>query len=172
MTAAAQQAPSQAAQGQQTPPTPPPQFGSWQLQCDPPEGPGRQCALVQTVSPAENPALYANVLLIKLDQNKLLLRIVAPLGVLLPTGVGLSIDGGDVGTTGFTRCRLSGCLADVLVDDTLRARLLGGSNASLSLHQTPEVALAFPFKLDATDKGLAALPASPFAPPTGASHAA
>ncbi|WP_413990287.1 invasion associated locus B family protein [Labrys okinawensis] len=152
--AAAQQAPA---------PDPAPQFGSWQLQCDPPAGPGKQCALVQTASPAQNPDLYANVLLIRLDKSRLLLRIIAPLGVLVPTGVGLNIDGNDVGTTGFTRCHLSGCLADVLVTEALRKSLLAGSSASLTLHQTPETALDFIFKLDGTGRGLAALPPPPAA---------
>ncbi|GLS17611.1 hypothetical protein GCM10007874_06260 [Labrys miyagiensis] len=153
-----------AAAQQATAPEPAPQFGDWQLQCDPPAGPGKQCALVQTASPAQDPDLYANVLLIRLDRNRLLLRIIAPLGVLVPTGVGLNIDGNDVGTTGFTRCHLSGCLADVLVNEDLRKSLLAGSNASLTLHQTPETTLDFTFKLDGTSKGLAALPPPPKAP--------
>ena len=153
-----------AAAQQATAPEPAPRFGDWELQCDPPAGPGKQCALVQTASPAQNPNLYANVLLIRLDQNRLLLRIIAPLGVLVPTGVGLNIDGDDVGTAGFTRCHLSGCLADVLVSEALRKSLLTGSSASLTLHQTPDAALDFTFKLDGTNKGLAALPPPPKAP--------
>lgn len=152
------------ATAQDTPNTPPPQFGEWQMQCDPPQGPARQCALVQTASPGGNVGLYADVLLIKLEQGKLLMRIIAPLGVLVPSGVGLSIDGSDVGTTGFSRCYISGCLADVLVDDALRKRLVAGKDAALTLHQTPDASLDFAFKLDGVTQGLPALPPPPKPP--------
>ena len=38
------------------------------------------------------------------DQNSRLMRVVAPMGVLLSLGVGLNINGVGVGRAGFVRC--------------------------------------------------------------------
>jgi len=53
------------------------------------------------------------------DQKSRLMRVVAPLGVLLPSGLGLKIDNNDVGRAGFVRCLPNGCVAEVIMDDTL-----------------------------------------------------
>ncbi len=47
------------------------------------------------------------------------MRVVAPLGVLLPSGLGLKIDNADIGRAGFVRCLPNGCIAEVIMDDAL-----------------------------------------------------
>ena len=51
------------------------------------------------------------------DQQARLLRVLAPLGVLLPNGLGLNIDGQDMGRVAFVRCLPNGCVAEVVLDD-------------------------------------------------------
>ena len=51
------------------------------------------------------------------DQKSRLMRVVAPLGVLLPSGLGLKIDKADIGRAGFVRCLPNGCIAEVVMDD-------------------------------------------------------
>ena len=60
------------------------------------------------------------------DRKSRLLRIVAPLGVLLPPGVGLRIDNEDYGRMNFIRCQTNGCVAEVFIDDKLLPKLGGG----------------------------------------------
>ena len=48
-----------------------------------------------------------------------LLRVLAPLGVLLPNGLGLNVDGKDMGRVAFVRCLPNGCVAEVVLDDAL-----------------------------------------------------
>ncbi len=43
----------------------------------------------------------------------MLLRVVAPLNVLLPAGLGLKVDDADIGRAGFVRCLPNGCVAEV-----------------------------------------------------------
>src|SRR5690606_6938028 len=78
----------------------------WQIRCDtPPGAKSEQCALVQTVTAQDRPNVGLSIIVLKLADNKnRLLRILAPLGVLLPAGLGLRIDDAEIGRAGFVRC--------------------------------------------------------------------
>ena len=79
--------------------------GDWQIRCDtPPGAQGEQCALMQSVTAEDRPNIGLTVIVLKTsDQKSRLMRVVAPLGVLLPSGLGLKIDNQDVGRAGFVR---------------------------------------------------------------------
>jgi invasion protein IalB len=139
-------------------------FGAWQQQCNLPKAPGRQCGLVQISHQDQNQAVSAQIVMVRLDKDGLLMRIVAPLGILLPSGAGLRIDGTDIGRTGFVRCLPSGCIAEVTVQKPLRDQLIKGTDAVLTLHQTEDAGIDLSFKLAGLDKGLAALPVPPKPP--------
>src|SRR5580693_2136284 len=65
--------------------------GDWQIRCDtPPGAQGEQCALMQSVTAEDRPNVGLTVIVLKTsDQKSRLMRVVAPLGVLLPSGLGL-----------------------------------------------------------------------------------
>src|ERR1700739_5121834 len=79
--------------------------GDWQIRCDtPPGAQSEQCALIQSVTAEDRPNIGLTVIVLKTsDQKSRLMRVVAPLGVLLPSGLGLKIDNQDVGRAGFLR---------------------------------------------------------------------
>ena len=93
-------------------------FGDWQLRCETPAGAkAEQCALVQYLAAEDRPNLTLVVIVLKTADNRgYLLRVVAPLGILLPSGLGLKIDQTDVGRAGFVRCLTTGCVAEVMMD--------------------------------------------------------
>ena len=95
--------------------------GDWQIRCDtPPGAQGEQCALIQSVTAEDRPNVGLTVIVLKTaDQKSRLMRVLAPLGVLLPSGLGLKIDKADVGRAGFVRCLPNGCVAEVVMDDKL-----------------------------------------------------
>src|SRR5262245_43046123 len=68
--------------------------GDWQIRCDtPPGAQGEQCALIQSVTAEDRPNVGLSVIVLKTaDQKTRLLRVLAPLGVLLPSGLGLKVD--------------------------------------------------------------------------------
>src|SRR3982751_6709538 len=68
--------------------------GDWQIRCDPPPGAqGEQCALIQSVVAEDRSNAGLTVIVLKTaDQKSKLMRVVAPLGVLLPSGLGLKLD--------------------------------------------------------------------------------
>jgi invasion protein IalB len=80
----------------------------WQIRCDtPPGAKSEQCALIQSVTAEDRANVGLTVIVLKTaDQKSRLMRVVAPLGVLLPSGLGLKIDNADVGRAGFVRCDL------------------------------------------------------------------
>src|SRR3970040_2125049 len=93
--------------------------GDWQIRCDTPAGAQtEQCALIQSVTAEDRPNVGLTVIVLKTaDQQARLMRVLAPLGVLLPSGLGLKIDQADVGRAGFVRCLPNGWVAEVVMDD-------------------------------------------------------
>lgn len=134
--------------------------GDWQMRCETPAGAkGEQCALVQNVAAEDRPAITLLVIVLKTaDQKSRLLRIVAPLGVLLPSGLGLKIDDKDIGRAGFVRCLTTGCVAEVVMDDGLLGQLKNGKNATFIVFQTPEEGVGIPVSLEGFAKGMEGLP--------------
>jgi invasion protein IalB len=64
--------------------------GDWQIRCDtPPGAQNEQCALIQSVVAEDRSNAGLTVIVLKTaDQKSRLMRVVAPLGVLLPSGLG------------------------------------------------------------------------------------
>lgn len=206
--------------------------GDWQIRCDTlPGAEEEQCALLQNVTAADRENVGLTVIVLKTaDQSARILRVLAPLGVLLPSGLGLRVlenvdttlpvtidrsgeealaraavpqglalqpgdivgtadpqrtlevvslrDGnavlrwtGDdateikidtldhnVGRAGFVRCLPNGCIAEVVLEDELIARLRGGATATFIIFQTPEEGIGIPISLTGFGPGFDALP--------------
>lgn len=134
-------------------------YGDWQKRCEKPTGASNeQCALVQNVAASDRPNMTLLVIVLNTADGKgRLLRVLAPLGVLLPAGLGLKIDENDVGRAGFVRCLPTGCVAEVVVDDNLVNRLKTGKVGTFVVFQTPEEGIGVPINLAGLDKGLEAL---------------
>ena len=135
-------------------------FGDWQLRCETPAGAqAEQCALVQNVAAEDRPHLTLLVIVLKTaDGKSRLLRVVVPLGVVLPSGLGLKIDNVDVGRAGFGRCLTTGCVAEVSMEDTLLGQLKSGKQATFIVFQTPEEGVGIPVSLEGFGPGFDALP--------------
>ncbi len=84
--------------------------------------------------------------------------MITPLGVLLPSGLGLKIDNEDVGRAGFVRCVAEGCLAEVIMENELLGKLRRGSQATFIVFETPEAGIGIPISLTGFSAGYDALP--------------
>ncbi|WP_090593414.1 invasion associated locus B family protein [Pelagibacterium luteolum] len=136
------------------------QHGDWQMSCDMvPGAVDEQCALIQNVTAEDQPNVALSVIALKTaDQEARLLRILAPLGVLLPNGLGLNIDGDDLGRVAFVRCLPNGCVAEVVMDDALLTQLSEGDSAIFIIFRTPEEGIGVPVSLEGFEDGFNALP--------------
>ena len=120
------------------------------------DGLDRIGALQEVVS-EERPDLGLTVLAFETaDGAARVLRVVAPLNVFLPRGLGLDIDGEDLGRAVFVRCVREGCQAEVVMDDALIERFSSGTNATFVIFQTPEAGTGFPLELDGFAEAFAA----------------
>lgn len=136
-------------------------FGHWTIRCEIPAGAkAEQCALVQSVTAADHAGISAVVIVLKSaeTQGGRILRVVVPLGILLPAGLGLRIDDADIGRTGFMRCISTGCVAEVVMDETLTNKLRVGDTAFFVVFQNSEEGIGLPVTLSGFSAGLDALP--------------
>ncbi len=134
--------------------------GDWQIRCDtPPGAKSEQCALIQSVVAEDRSNAGLTVIVLKTaDQKSKLMRVVAPLGVLLPSGLGLKLDNVDVGRAGFVRCLPNGCVAEVVMDDKLLSQLRSAKTATFIIFETPEEGIGFPLSLNGLGEGYDKLP--------------
>jgi invasion protein IalB len=134
--------------------------GDWDLRCDTPAGAQQQqCVIMQFVTAQDRENVGLSVVVMKTaDKQARILRVLAPLGVLLPRGLGLRIDDTDLGRAGFVRCLPNGCVAEVILEDKLLDQLKTGKTATFIIFQTPEEGIGIPISLNGFGPGFEALP--------------
>jgi invasion protein IalB len=134
--------------------------GAWSIICDtPPGSSSEQCAMMQNVIAEDRPEVGLSVVVLRTADNKAeILRVLAPLGVLLPNGLGLNVDGKDIGRAYFVRCFQDGCYAEVILEEPLLETLKTGDSATFIVFQTPEEGIGIPVDLTGFGEGFTALP--------------
>jgi invasion protein IalB len=135
------------------------QHGDWQIVCKPPP-PGAKsevCALVQSVTAEDRNNVGLTVYFQIFSNGTSVLRVFAPLGVLLPPGLGLKIDDKDVGNAPFLRCQNFACYAQVVAEAKLVEQLKTGKSAVFIIFQTEEAGIGIPISLSGFAEALAQL---------------
>lgn len=133
---------------------------AWSIICDTPAGASaEQCAMMQNVVAEDRPEVGLSVVVLRTADNKAeILRVLAPLGVLLPNGLGLHVDGKDIGKAYFVRCFQDGCYAEVILEKQLLNTLKAGKSATFIVFQTPEEGIGIPVDLTGFGAAFTALP--------------
>lgn len=134
-------------------------YGAWQVSCrTPPGAKEEKCALVQSVTAEDRPNVGLTVVFYKaIGEDKKLLRVVVPLGVLLPTGLGLKIDDQDIGNAPFLKCSKRGCIAEVVLQEEVIKKLENGGTAVFIIFDTPEAGIGIPISLQGFGDAMASL---------------
>ncbi|KAA2234126.1 invasion associated locus B family protein [Salinarimonas soli] len=135
-------------------------FGDWQIRCETPAGAqAEQCAVYQNIVAEDRPNMTLLVIALRTaDKKSQLLRVVAPLGVLLPSGLGLRIDQTDIGRAAFMRCINTGCIAEAVIDEKLGDQMRTGQQATFIVFQTPEEGIGIPVSLSGFNQAFESLP--------------
>lgn len=131
-------------------------FGDWIIDCGKPPGARTErCALLQSVVDEERSNVGLRVVFLLTSSGERVLRVVAPLGVLLPFGLGLRIDNEPIGDKPlpFIRCRAMGCISEIIVKDALLDKLKTGTEALFIIVETKEQGRAIPISLKGFAKG-------------------
>jgi len=126
-----------------------------------PEGGGeRPCGMVQTVRDEKRKNIGLTLVLVAGEQQGkkvTMMRVMAPIGVFLPTGVALEIDGAAVGRVPFTRCLPQVCIAFAEATPPTLEKLKKGGKANFIIYEAPGVGIRLPITLNGFSKGLAEL---------------
>ncbi|MCA0341218.1 MAG: invasion associated locus B family protein [Proteobacteria bacterium] len=134
--------------------------GAWSMVCStPPGATAEQCAMMQNVVAEERPEMGLSVVVFRSADNKAeILRVLTPLGVLLPNGLGLYVDGKDIGRAYFARCFEDGCYAEVILEKQLLDTFKTGKSAVFIVFQAPEEGIGIPVDLSGFSEAFSALP--------------
>ncbi len=134
--------------------------GAWSMVCEtPPGASSEQCALMQNVVAQDRSEVGLSVVILRTADGKSeIMRVLAPLGVLLPNGLGLNVDGKDIGRAYFVRCFQDGCYAEVILEGQLLEDLKKGTTATFIVFQTPEEGIGIPVDLSGFSDGYVKIP--------------
>lgn len=137
-----------AAQGQQQPAETIAKHGAWEVQCaDAPAGQDgavagqKSCGMIQTVKSESNQNIGISVIVSKLkrgDKSTVLMRVMAPIGVYLPTGIPVEIDGTALpNRLTFTRCLPRVCEGFGEASPESLTKFMKGGTATFYLYDRP-----------------------------------
>jgi invasion protein IalB len=141
--------------------------GDWKIQCETPPTSGegaapaqKQCGMVQTAHSDKNPKVGLTLVLVKAQQNGksvTMMRVMVPIGVYLPTGVALEVDGGAVGRVPFTRCLPQVCIAFAEASNDTLDKMKKGSAANFIIYEAPGLGLPLKISLSGFSAAFGAL---------------
>lgn len=140
--------------------------GAWKVQCETNpqvqegQAPGRQCGMVQSTKSEKNPNVTLTLIMVKSkqgDKDVTMMRVIAPLGVFLPTGVALEIDGNAVGRVPFTRCMAQVCMAFAEASAETLSKMKKGKTANFIIYEAPGLGMPMKLSLGGFSAGLQAL---------------
>ncbi len=138
--------------------------GSWKIQCESPADAQadakRSCGMVQVTTSEKNPKAFLNVIIVRskqADQQRTEVRMLAPLGVFLPMGVALEIDGEAIGRVGYVRCMAQICMATGEIKPETLTKLKKGKAANFIIYEAPGIGLPMKLSLDGFSAALADL---------------
>jgi invasion protein IalB len=150
--------------------------GKWKVQCE--TRPARKdangkdipaakaCAMVQISRDEKRPQIALSLIMRQQKQggkSATMMQIMAPIGVFLPTGIALEIDGAAVGRVPFVRClpqtRVSPglCTATAEAQPATLAKMKAGNAANFIIYEAPGAAIKMPISLNGFTASLKAL---------------
>ncbi len=144
---------------QQQPQMPKPELvathGDWAVQCQEAPGaaegdaPPRTCGMFQAAK-SDRQGVNLTLVVVKGEQDGkevTMLRVMAPIGVYLPTGVALEIDGDAVGRVPFTRCMPQACIAVAEASPPTLEKMKAGGIANFIIYEAPGAGMAMELSL-------------------------
>lgn len=140
--------------------------GDWKIQCEAAakaQGQAqndKQCAMVQTARSEKNAKLGLTTVFVRGKQNGkdvTMMRILAPIGVYLPTGVALEVDGGAVGRIPFMRCLPQICVAFGEAGTQTLDKFRKGTAANFIIYEAPGIGMPVKISLNGFSAAFTAL---------------
>ncbi|MHA1523891.1 MAG: invasion associated locus B family protein [Alphaproteobacteria bacterium] len=134
------------------------QFGDWKILCETATGEGAQrCALVQNIESSDRPGFGLVVMVLKAPDGKSRMRVAAPMGIFLPPGLGLRVDGKVIGNAPFWYCRPYACETEAVITPKLLTAFQTGKQAMFVIFEQPDKGTGLPVSLNGFAAGHQAL---------------
>jgi invasion protein IalB len=134
--------------------------GAWQIQCSADKDGKKACGMVQVTRSEKNPKVGLSLVIVRSkqgDKDIVMMRVMAPIGVYLPTGVALEVDGAAVGRVPFTRCRPQICEALAEASPETLAKMKKGTAANFIVYEAPGIGVPMKISLEGFSVGLDSL---------------
>lgn len=125
-----------------------------------PKAPERTCGMIQTARHEQRKNIAISLVLLRGEQQgkqMTMMRVMAPIGVYLPTGVALEIDGEAVGRVPFARCMPQTCIAFAEASPPTLEKLKKGGKANFIIYEAPGVGISLLLSLKGFTAALAEL---------------
>ena len=124
-------------------------FRDWTARCEQPTGSTvERCFIFQNLVLKDTGERLVHVAIGHLEPSGRAAAIVTlPLGISLPPGAAISIDGGEPVRFPVERCDMNGCVGALELDDRLIAAMKGGREARITFHDGTRRAIAVPVSL-------------------------
>ena len=110
----------------------------------------RQCGMLQSTSSSERKNIALTLVMgtsKQGDKTTTMMRILVPIGVYLPLGIALEIDGAPVGRVPFIRCLPQICTAFAETTAETLGKMRKGAKANFIIYEAPGVGLTLPISL-------------------------
>ena len=144
------------------------EHGDWKIACEDGAAKAEEdandgkeaCGMIQTSKHPERKNIALTLVLVKnqqADKTVTMMRLMAPIGVFLPTGIALEIDGEAVGRVPFTRCLPQVCVAFAEASPPTLEKMKKGAKAKFIIYEAPGLGLGMEFSLKGFTAGLTAL---------------
>jgi invasion protein IalB len=131
--------------------------GAWQIQCTADKDGKKGCGMVQITRSEKNPKVGLSLVIVRArqgDKDVIMMRVMAPIGVYLPTGVALEVDGAAVGRVPFTRCRPQICEALAEASPETLEKMKKGTAANVIVYEAPGLGVPMKISLEGFSAGL------------------
>jgi invasion protein IalB len=140
--------------------------GKWEIQCsDAPAQDGqpaaKSCGMIQVGKSEKNENIAISLIINKVkqgDKSQTLMRALVPIGVYLPTGIAMEIDGAALeGRMNFTRCNPRACEGFGEASPASLKKFLKGKVATFYIYDRPGNGYPIKIPLEGFAEGLADL---------------
>jgi invasion protein IalB len=136
-------------------------YGTWRVHCGKPPGKREEnCSLVNDALAADRENFGLKIVIFHTtDKKQWVLKVVAPIGVLLPFGVGINIDGAVLDSVPFVQCSAAagrvGCVAQAFLEQKQVDQFAAGKQVVFYVFDRPDMAIGIPVSLNGFKAGLA-----------------
>ena len=133
-------------------------YGDWAKSCETGGSGQKECFVFQNIKTKDGSRAMLNLTVVKLPQaTQPVMVLTVPLGIFLPRGLSMSVDGAKPSRIQIQICSTSGCQSQFEIPDTVLKSFKGGLKGTVTMYDPSGKEVKVPFSLKGFTKALASL---------------